>query len=85
MSQQPKLATLRVEHLHAGEVGTHDGHGGVENLFIQRLGIVLVNQLGADVLELPGGIKLRREASRFDATLPQRASSQCRSQAAGQW
>ena len=61
MGQEPKFAPLRVEHLHAREVGTHDGHGGVEDLFVQHLSIAGVDQLGADFLELSGGGEFRHQ------------------------
>jgi hypothetical protein len=59
VGQEPKFAPLRVEHLHACEVGTHDGHGGVEDFFVQHLNIAGVNQLGADFLQLSVGGEFR--------------------------
>src|SRR5215510_5686678 len=42
--KEPKFASLRIEHLHACEFRTHNGHSGVENFLVERLDIVRVGQ-----------------------------------------
>ena len=50
-----------MKQLHAGEVGPHDGHGGVDDLFVERLGLVLLNELRADLMELLRGGEFRHQ------------------------
>ena len=50
-----------MKQLHAGEVGPHDGHGGVDDLFVQRLGLVLLNELRADLVKLLRGGELQHQ------------------------
>lgn len=61
MGEEPKFAPFRLEHLHAREIGTHDGYGGFQDRLVQRLGTIRVDQLDSDFLELPGGGKLRHQ------------------------
>jgi len=50
--QEPQCIPVRSKHLHARHIRVHDGHGGVENLSIQGIDVTLLEQLGADVLQL---------------------------------
>ena len=60
MPQKPKLAAFRKEHLDAGEVGVHEGLGGIEDLLVQSLGPLGSDQLRSDFLKLLCGF-LQRE------------------------
>src|SRR5690348_5070553 len=64
MRQQPQFAAvagIRVVHLQAGEIRTHQRGGGVHDARIQRIRIGLAQQLGADTLQQPRVGKLLRQ------------------------
>src|SRR6185437_11948107 len=56
------LSALRVEPLHAGIVRAHDGGGGLDELVVEAFDALLGYQLGANALQLLGGLELGREA-----------------------
>jgi len=62
------LAAFGMKHLHAGEVGTHDGDRGVHDVLIESRRVRLVNQLRAELLQQ---LRICQLGFELRATLPQ--------------
>jgi hypothetical protein len=61
VAQEPKLAAFRVEDLDTGEVGVHEGLGGIEDLLVESLRPLGDDHLRSDLLKPLCGFNLNRE------------------------